>query len=93
MRHKVDRYDEDGMDDFIEDDSGDQGEIFTSDRHDGDADGRGWEVQLTEASEISEPDYLAFLQDDAGDEGGDDDDDDGDEGDLIGPPRQIPASV
>ena len=50
VRRKVDRYDEDGMDDCFEDDIGDQGEIFASDRRGGDAE----QVQLTEVSEIFE---------------------------------------
>lgn len=58
---RVERFDEDGMDDFIEDDIGDQGDIL--------ADRRGMygdnadvsEAQLNEASEIFGTDYLEFM--------------------------------
>jgi transcription elongation factor SPT6 len=61
----IDRYDEDGMDDFIEDDIGDQEAIRMSDRKPGiyDEDAREInEAQLVEASEIFGTDYLDFMQ-------------------------------
>lgn len=79
QRRMVERYDEDGMDDFIDDDIGDQGEILASERraaYEG-ADGGGGvsEAQLNEASEIFGTDYLEFMQQDEQDD---------DEEDLFG---------
>jgi hypothetical protein len=77
----VERYDEDGMDDFIDDDIGDQGDIMASDRRgayqDDDVEGREvTEAQMNEASEIFGTDYLDFMtQGDREDE---------EEADLIG---------
>ena len=65
-RAQMDRYDEDGMDDFIEDDIGDQEAIRMSDRKAGfyaDEETREVsEAQLNEASEIFGTDYLDFMQ-------------------------------
>ena len=67
----VEIFDEDGMDDFIEDDIGDQAEIRNSERFEsartGTGTGRGGdggvsEAQLTEASEIFGTDYLDFME-------------------------------
>jgi hypothetical protein len=61
---KVERFDEDGMDDFIDDDIGDQGEILASDRrgdYDGDNNRDVNQAQLNEASEIFGTDYLEFM--------------------------------
>lgn len=63
---RVERYDEDGMDDFIDDDIGDQGQIMASERRgydDGDTNAIS-EAQLNEASEIFGTDYLEFMQED-----------------------------
>jgi transcription elongation factor SPT6 len=61
----VERYDEDGMDDFIDDDIGDQGDIMASERGQFRQDKQGRtgvsEAQLTEASEIFGTDYLDFV--------------------------------
>jgi hypothetical protein len=67
---RVERYDEDGMDDFIEDDIGDQDAIRMSDRKNyDDEDARDIsEAQLNEASEIFGTDYLEFMQDDGEEE-------------------------
>lgn len=63
---RVERYDEDGMDDFIEDDIGDQEDIRMSDRKTYDENSSDVnEAQLNEASEIFGTDYLEFMQDDA----------------------------
>jgi transcription elongation factor SPT6 len=65
---RVEQYDEDGMDDFIEDDIGDQEIIRMSDRkggvYDDEARQEISEAQLHEASEIFGTDYLEFMQDD-----------------------------
>jgi transcription elongation factor SPT6 len=65
---RVEHYDEDGMDDFIEDDIGDQEIIRMSDRkggiYDDDTRHEISEAQLHEASEIFGTDYLEFMQDD-----------------------------
>jgi hypothetical protein len=63
MASRVERFDEDGMDDFIDDDIGDQGQILASDRRGGyDEDNRDVsEAQLNEASEIFGTDYLEFM--------------------------------
>ena len=61
-RPQGDLYDEEGLDDFIEDDIGDQGDIMRSDRRDyEDGDNRVSEAQLHEASEIFGTDYLEFM--------------------------------
>lgn len=66
---RVERYDEDGMDDFIEDDIGDQDAIRMSDRKTYDEDAREVNAaQLNEASEIFGTDYLEFMQEDAEDD-------------------------
>lgn len=55
-------FDEDGLDDFIEDDIGDQGDIMASERREFDeGDNRISEAQLHEASEIFGTDYLEFM--------------------------------
>jgi transcription elongation factor SPT6 len=65
---RVERYDEDGLDDFIEDDIGDQDDIRRSGRdsgvYDDNDEGRREvsEAQLQEASEIFGTDYLEFMQ-------------------------------
>ena len=64
---RIEQYDEDGMDDFIEDDIGDQEIIRMSDRKgygdiDDDAQQEINEAQLHEASEIFGTDYLEFMQ-------------------------------
>ena len=67
----VERYDEDGMDDFIDDDIGDQDHILASERRGGyDDEGGGGvsEAQLNEASEIFGTDYLEFMADQGGDQ-------------------------
>eukprot|EP00523_Entomoneis_sp_CCMP467_P012549 CAMPEP_0168790060 /NCGR_PEP_ID=MMETSP0725-20121227/13191_1 /TAXON_ID=265536 /ORGANISM="Amphiprora sp., Strain CCMP467" /LENGTH=2014 /DNA_ID=CAMNT_0008840425 /DNA_START=198 /DNA_END=6242 /DNA_ORIENTATION=+ len=58
-----DLYDEDGMDDFIEDDIGDQGDIRASERRGmgGEEGDEVNEAQLHEASEIFGTDYLDFI--------------------------------
>jgi transcription elongation factor SPT6 len=62
---RVERYDEDGMDDFIEDDIGNQGEILASERRAGyEEEDEVNEAQLTEASEIFGADYLDFMEGD-----------------------------
>jgi hypothetical protein len=71
---RVERYDEDGMDDFIDDDIGDQGDIIARGQREEEGGFRTGvsEAQLTEASEIFGTDYLEFM---GGDEAEDDDDD------------------
>ena len=67
---RLERYDEDGMDDFIEDDIGDQDAIRMSDRKSaafGD-ETQVNEAQLNEASEIFGTDYLEFMQEEPDDE-------------------------
>ena len=63
---RVEQYDEDGMDDFIEDDIGDQEIIRMADRKGGAYDDEAQqeinEAQLHEASEIFGTDYLEFMQ-------------------------------
>ena len=62
---RVERYDEDGMDDFIEDDIGDQGDIMASDRRgygDDDDDREITEAQLQEATDIFGSDYLDYMK-------------------------------
>jgi hypothetical protein len=62
---RVERYDEDGMDDFIDDDIGDQGEILASERRGRyDEEDEVNEAQLNEASEIFGTDYLDFMEGD-----------------------------
>jgi transcription elongation factor SPT6 len=72
QRRVVERYDEDGMDDFIDDDIGDQGEILASERraaYEGGDGGAGVsEAQLNEASEIFGIDYLEFMQEETREE-------------------------
>jgi len=72
QRSAVEVFDEDGMDDFIEDDIGDQDEIRQSARLEreqmsaraggGGGEGGVSEAQLTEASEIFGTDYLEFME-------------------------------
>ena len=75
----LDRYDEDGMDDFIEDDLHDQDDIRASEQR-GMMDDDGYmgnevsEAQLSLASEIFGTDYLDFMNRDAG--GRDDEEED-----------------
>ncbi len=79
----VERYDEDGMDDFIDDDIGDQGDIIASERrggYDEDREGGVSEAQLNEASAIFGTDYLQFM-------GGEDREGDEDEDELMGRPK------
>ena len=67
---RVEQFDEDGMDDFIDDDIGDQGEIMRSERR-GLFDEETREVseaQLNEASEIFGTDYLEFMGEDQPDQ-------------------------
>jgi len=68
QRRMVERYDEDGMDDFIDDDIGDQGEILASERraaYEGPEGGGGVsEAQFNEASEIFGTEYLEYMQHD-----------------------------
>jgi hypothetical protein len=75
----VERYDEDGMDDFIDDDIGDQGQLLASERqarYDEEHGGVS-EAQLNEASEIFGTDYLEFMAKE-------EQDDDREEEDLFG---------
>ena len=76
IRSKIEHYDEHGMDDFIDDDIGDQHDILASDRakYAGE-DGEGGisQAQMNEASEIFGTDYLDFI---AQDEDRDEDEDD-----------------
>lgn len=76
---RVERYDEDGMDDFIDDDIGDQGDILASERRGtyGEGDEEINEAQLAEASEIFGTDYLDFMAEEGGEE-------DEDEEELLG---------
>ncbi|CAJ1945658.1 unnamed protein product [Cylindrotheca closterium] len=62
-RRMVEQFDEDGMDDFIDDDLNDQSQIMASARSDAyDDEGAGVsEAQLNEASEIFGTDYLEFM--------------------------------
>lgn len=69
-------YDEDGLDDFIEDDIGDQEDIQTRRTYDYEGEGGVSEAQLNEASDIFGTDYLDFIGNK--DEGLYDDDDDDD---------------
>lgn len=65
-RRMVEQYDEDGMDDFIDDDLNDQSQIMAAARSDAyDEEGGGVsEAQLNEASEIFGTDYLEFMAND-----------------------------
>jgi hypothetical protein len=86
---KVERYDEDGMDDFIDDDIGDQADIMNSEIMDIRGEGRLGEVseaQMNEASEIFGTDYLQFMAQNTG-EGGQQDDYDDEEAELMGSKR------
>jgi len=66
---RVEVYDEDGMDDFIDDDIGDQDRIMSvNERKEGGVN----EAQLAEASEIFGTDYLEYMQEE--DKGEEDDD-------------------
>ena len=67
QKAQVEKYDEDGMDDFIDDDIGDQGEIMAHDQK-YETTGGVSEAQMQEASDIFGTDYLEYMQ-------GDDDDD------------------
>ena len=59
---KAAEYDEDGLDDFIEDDIGDQDEIVTRTTYGGEGmEGGVSEAQLNEASDIFGTDYLDFM--------------------------------
>ena len=60
---RVERYDEDGMDDFIDDDIGDQGDILAAGGRDYDEEGGVSEAQLNEASEIFGTEYMDYIQD------------------------------
>lgn len=75
QRRMVEQYDEDGMDDFIDDDLNDQQQIMSSARREAyDEEGAGVsEAQLNEASEIFGTDYLEFMATD--DQNMDDEDD------------------
>jgi len=83
-------FDDDAVDDFIEDDIGDQDRILASERrYDDDNEGGVSEAQLMEASEIFGSDYLEFAQEeeeenkeavDAMDDDDDLHDDDSDDG-------------
>lgn len=71
---RVEQYDEDGLDDFIEDDIGDQDEIHSSRRagygvDDAIMDGGVSEAQLNMASDIFGTDYLDFMDGTQKDEG------------------------
>ena len=70
---RVDVYDEDGMNEFIEDDIGDQDAILAADRGDTQQGGIS-EEQLNEASAIFGTDYLDYMEDEGK---GNDDDEDG----------------
>jgi hypothetical protein len=65
-RRMAEQYDEDGMDDFIDDDLNDQQQIISASRTDAyDEEGTGVsEAQLNEASEIFGTDYLEFMGND-----------------------------
>lgn len=71
-RQTVERYDEDGMDDFIDDDIGDQDDIMNSDFRGGGVEGRRGDVseaQMNEASEIFGTEYLQFMANSRGEAG------------------------
>jgi transcription elongation factor SPT6 len=57
----TEQYDEDGLDDFIEDDIGDQDEIHMRKNYVLDEEGGVSEAQLNEASDIFGTDYLDFM--------------------------------
>jgi len=87
IRAQVERYDEDGMDDFIDDDIGDQEDILNSDRRGAGGGGQGEvsEAQLQEASDIFGTDYLEFMANEGkATGGGGDDDDEDEEAELMG---------
>lgn len=67
-KERVERYDEDGMSEFIEDDIGDQGDIIASDNHEFGGTGGISEAQLHEANEIFGSDYLEYMQEEEGQE-------------------------
>jgi transcription elongation factor SPT6 len=70
VKAQVERFDEDGMDDFIDDDIGDQGDIMAQDRRGANDEKHGEvsEAQLNEASEIFGTDYLEFMASEQPDE-------------------------
>jgi hypothetical protein len=70
-KNAPERYDEDGMDDFIDDDIGDQGQILASERRAAYDEEKGGvsEAQLNEASEIFGTDYLDFMAQEGQDDG------------------------
>ena len=77
IRSDIERYDEHGMDDFIDDDIGDQNDILASDRGKyvgEDGEGGVSQAQMNEASEIFGTDYLNFVA--AEDDRDEDEDDD-----------------
>lgn len=63
QKQRVEQYDEDGLDDFIEDDIGDQDDIQTRRNYGDDVmmEGGVSEAQLNEASDIFGTDYLDFM--------------------------------
>jgi transcription elongation factor SPT6 len=65
---RVERYDEDGMDDFIDDDIGDQGDILAAGGRDYDEEGGVSEAQLNEASEIFGTEYMDYIQEEEGED-------------------------
>jgi transcription elongation factor SPT6 len=77
IRSNIEHYDEHGMDDFIDDDIGDQHDILASDRGKyvgEDGEGVVSQAQMNEASEIFGTDYLNFIaEEDDRDEDEDDD--------------------
>jgi len=83
VRSNIEHYDEHGMDDFIDDDIGDQHDILASDRGKyvgEDGEGVVSQAQMNEASEIFGTDYLNYM---ATEDDYDEDDDD----DLFGKNR------
>ena len=83
VRSNIEHYDEHGMDDFIDDDIGDQHDILASDRGKyvgEDGEGVVSQAQMNEASEIFGTDYLNFI---AAEDDRDEDEDD----DLFGKSR------
>mmetsp|Transcript_3991 Transcript_3991/g.10444 ORF Transcript_3991/g.10444 Transcript_3991/m.10444 type:complete len:1955 (-) Transcript_3991:295-6159(-) len=83
IRSNIEHYDEHGMDDFIDDDIGDQHDILASDRGKyigDDGEGAVSQAQMNEASEIFGTDYLNYIAEE-------DDRDDDDDDDLFGKNR------
>jgi hypothetical protein len=70
-KNAPERYDEHGMDDFIDDDIGDQGQILAAERRAAYDEEKGGvsEAQLNEASEIFGTDYLDFMAQEGQDDG------------------------